>query len=332
MAATADSTEKPSSMAAQPAEEIMANGTVLRIFEKVIASDCVIKNQQRGDPELTWQQKLQILTPILQSTPGVFLTRFGSILGNQELDYFYSIGDHDLQYHVEVLRREVKQSKHRRKNRRLKAISELTANTDYFSEEAMQARNPLLYEQTIGQYLSEEEKEEKLAAAASRHNDCTLSSLIFENMDRRCVLERLKRQTEKEEEQLEEEDDDEEEEEEEEAGCDEKAVCSSFTVSSDPKVANVEKKMLKQEFIKAMQQSFLRGEDRDFDYSTVDQNEAYDDLHAIAQDDEDSYFDSEQPSLFEGDHHSPPQFGSEDLNSGTGMGPNDMCEKSIVER
>ena len=81
-----------------------------------------------------------------------------------------------------------------------------------------------------------------------------------------------------------------------------------------------------------MQQSFLRGEDRDFDYSTVDQNEAYDDLHAIAQDDEDSYFDSEQPSLFEGEHRPPPQFGSEDSNSGTGLGPNDMCEKSIVER
>ena len=46
-----------------------------------------------------------------------------NVLGERELDYFHKVGNHDIQYNVEVLRRELKRSKHRRNNRRLKAVS-----------------------------------------------------------------------------------------------------------------------------------------------------------------------------------------------------------------
>ena len=281
-------------------EDMLHNESVLRMFEKVIASNRIIKNQQRSEPELTRDQKLEVLSTLLHNSPGTFLSRFGTLLDEPELDYFLSIDDHDIQYHVEVLKKESSRHKHHLRNRRFNAIRELTANTDYFSEEAMQARNPLLYKQNVGQYLNEEEKEQQLAAAQSRHQDCTLSSLILHKMDIDWVAEKLKRQTEVEEGQIEEEEDDEEEEEDEEAMGEEEAIISTLSISSDPQQAVREKLMLRNEFLKAMQQSFLRGEDTGFDYSSVDHNELYDDFGAMARDDEDAYFDSEQPSLCEG--------------------------------
>ena len=47
-----------------------------------------------------------------------------------------------------------------------------------------------------------------------------------------------------------------------------------------------------------MQERFIQGEDRDyFDYSTVDTNEDFDDLQVRGQDEEDAYFDDEEPSV-----------------------------------
>ena len=311
--------------ATEEENEILHNATVLHMFDKIIASDCIIKNQQKGDPELTKQRKIKILSGILEDTPSAFLTRFGSILGERELDYFHSIGDHEIQYHVEALRREVRLSKHRKNNRRLKAFSELSANTDYFTEEAMQERNPLLYEQTIGQYLSEDEIEQRLADSSKR-SDCTLSSLILTNMNRKMVTDKLRRQIEAEECQIEEEDDDDDEEEEE------KEIISSYSISADPHLAETEKKLLKHEFLIAMQQSFLRGEDTDFDYTSVDQNEMYDDFSAIAQDDEDSYFDSEQPSLLCEHDSSHTQSRNGDTTVGTGLSHSERMETESVNR
>lgn len=44
------------------------------------------------------------------------------------------------------------------KNRRFDALKKMVTEGTYFSEEEMRKRNPLLYEQLVGQYLSEEEK------------------------------------------------------------------------------------------------------------------------------------------------------------------------------
>ena len=46
----------------------------------------------------------------------------------------------------------------------------------------------------------------------------------------------------------------------------------------------------------AMEWRFMSGEDRDFDYTTVDDNESMDDRKQIDQDEEDAYFDSEEPT------------------------------------
>jgi len=66
----------------------------------------------------------------------------------------------------------------------------------------------------------------------------------------------------------------------------------------DPNVAAQEKHMLRQEFLRTMQLSFLSGEDRDFDYSRVDSNERYDSMDMRQQDEEEAYFDKEEPQWY----------------------------------
>ena len=47
------------------------------------------------------------------------------------------------------------------KNRRYGAMQALIKGSSYFSETEMKKRNPLLYEQLVGQHLSEEERKGK---------------------------------------------------------------------------------------------------------------------------------------------------------------------------
>lgn len=254
----------------------------MRMFRKIISSELTIKAQQRGEPDLTEEEKIVTLSALLRDKPATFLMRFGSILDNADLDYFSDSSGYEVEFRVKELRRQLvpANSHTRTRNRRYKCLEELMG-TDYFSEEEMRQRNPLLFRHYIGQYLSEEEA----AEMDSTTTDMSLSSHIMRKMrqDERREKERL--QVEREREQEEEEDTSSEEEEEEEGGMDEGRI----------EVTEGEKILLKREFLRAMQLSFLRGEDKEFDYSSVDSNERYDNVEMQQQDGEDAYFDDEEP-------------------------------------
>ncbi|ORX99747.1 hypothetical protein K493DRAFT_348394 [Basidiobolus meristosporus CBS 931.73] len=57
-----------------------------------------------------------------------------------------------------------------------------------------------------------------------------------------------------------------------------------------------EREDLISEFKDLMKYKFLSGDDKHFDYSKVDTNEEYDDLHQVGEDLEAEYFDSEEPN------------------------------------
>ena len=267
----------------------ITSASEMRMLHKILSSNHIIKSQQRGEPDLTEKQKTDILIDILHQRPGTFLMRFGSLLNEADLSYFDSSEDFEVTFRVKELRKSLSAgSKQKRiRNRRYECLKELTVNTSYFSEEDMRDRNPLLYEYYIGKYLTEEERE----AMDSNRFEMSLSTLIMKNMeiDRRAEL--LRRQQESE--QLEELDSSGSEDEDEE-GC-----AGGMKLSADPDVAAQEKQMLKQEFLRAMQLSFLSGEDKDFDYSKVDSNDQYDSLDHRQQDEEEAYFDQEEPSWCE---------------------------------
>lgn len=95
----------------------------------------------------------------------------------------------------------------------------LRAGGEYFSDEQMRFRAPLLYEQYIGQYLTQEE----LSARAPAHRPpepgapgtaCPLSDLLLQSCQERELQQRLLRQQEEEEACLEEEEEEEDSDEE----------------------------------------------------------------------------------------------------------------------
>ncbi|NWV21352.1 CCD97 protein, partial [Origma solitaria] len=57
-----------------------------------------------------------------------------------------------------------------------------------------------------------------------------------------------------------------------------------------------ERELLRLEFTTRMFQSFLEGQDGDFDYREVDENPELDNLDIVSRDLEEKYFDEEEPS------------------------------------
>ena len=211
--------------------------------------------------------------------------RFGSVLNRNDLSYFAGSTDYEVVFRVKELEKELAPRNKQRKtrNRRFECMKEMMEKTNYFSEEEMRQRNPLLFDYYIGQYMSEEE----MAMLDSGDSDMRLSSHIMRKMQLDEMREKLQRQTEREQEQMEEEDTSTEEEEEEEEG--------EMMEEVKAQISESEKRNLRQEFLQTMQLSFLRGEDKMFDYSKVDSDERYDSISILQQDHEDAYFDAEKP-------------------------------------
>lgn len=168
-----------------------------------------------------------------------------------------------------------------RRNRRFEAAKRMT---DYFTEDEMKKRNPLLYERLIGRYLTEEEKAVKDRVDMS---NCSLSKIILEHLDLNRERDLKKKQRDEEEEanmeEFEESDESEADSDSDESG----AAGQSKEVTDDFRQRK------KEEFLKIMYQSFIDGRDLGFDYSRVDDNSEFDDLDLRERDDEDKYFDEE---------------------------------------
>ena len=287
--------EVPTQSAPGPLCTTAASAAELRALHRVVSSGSPIKSQQRGEADYTQAQKLEFLADILHRTPAVFLQRFGSVLAEDDLKLFESESDYEVQFYLKELRKRLGNSKYtsnRVKNRRFECLKELMENSSYFSDEAMRERNPLLFEQYVGHYLTEDEKDR----LERNLHDMSLSSLIMKNMDIDERQRRLKQQQDIEQTQLEESDSSSDETDEGPQSVSKKQPTTEpMKLSSDPDIAAREKAMLKQELLRAMQLRFMSGQDEDFDYTQVDTNEKYDSLEQRRQDDEDAYFDNEEP-------------------------------------
>ena len=166
-------------MAASTTEKEV-HGQVTNMLFQVANSDAVVKSQQRGEPDLTVDEKVTILQGILDRSPGSFLMRFGKYLVEEDLRNFDHLkGDYEIDFHLKEVKNilDTKKKKTGVRNRRFECLQRLMKDSDYFSEEQMRKRSPLLYEEYIGQYLSEEEKFER--DKAEMGNDPTLSELLM---------------------------------------------------------------------------------------------------------------------------------------------------------
>ncbi|KAL0106587.1 hypothetical protein PUN28_016347 [Cardiocondyla obscurior] len=287
-----------------------------KFLNYVANSKAIFKSQQKEEPELTFEEKRAIAEKLLEKSQCLFLSKFGHYLKVEHLEYFGKSQDYETVYHVNRLRRYFNNSTRRIdiRNRRYEALKMLIEKGDYFSECEMMKRNPLLYEHLVGQYLTEEEKKTRDTFDTK---SITYIDILMETVERDKLQKHLKNQQEEEDEVREENDSDDDEESdassiEFETNCDkqkhrrwgedlnekehkDKDRDKKLQNSKMHKISNQEIKLLRQEFITNMYQSFLDGKDRDFDYSTVDDNEAYDNVELRSQDEEEKYFDSEAP-------------------------------------
>ncbi|XP_056371518.1 coiled-coil domain-containing protein 97 isoform X2 [Oenanthe melanoleuca] len=163
----------------------------------------------------------------------------------------------------------------RLRNRRFAALQELLRGGEYFSEEQMRLRAPALFHHYIGRFRDPKTPGNPKTLPGEPQKATGPPQNLRELLLR--ALEESPAEAEQEEEEEEDDEDDE--------GEDEERI---------PDAA--EQELLRLEFTSRMYQSFLEGQDGDFDYSQVDENPDLDDLELLSRDLEDRYFDEEEPS------------------------------------
>lgn len=267
---------------------------VSAMLHAIAASHLPVCSQQQGEPDLTEPEKVAILGQLYHKKPLVFLERFRTGLREEHLACFGHLrGDHRADFYcAEVARQGTARPRTLRtrlRNRRYAALRELIQGGEYFSDEQMRFRAPLLYEQYIGQYLTQEELNARTPAPQAPRSGSPgtpaypLSDLLFQSYQERELQQKLLRQQEEEEACFEEEEDSDEE--------DQRSDKDSEAWVPDSE----ERLILREEFTSRMHQRFLDGKDGGFDYSTVDDNPDFDNLDIVARDEEDRYFDEEEP-------------------------------------
>jgi len=205
--------------------------------------------------------------------------KYGGLLLEHHLSYFQKINDFEVMYRLRELQRHMSQKSREvvRRNRRFECLKELMDEGVYFCEKEMRQRDPLLYEHYIGQYLTADER----VALDQQCSDILLSDKILHKADVDRREELLQHQREQEEMVEEEEESSEEED---------------NSTTDNTNITEKEKRIMHQEFLRVMQLRFLNGEEREFDYSKVDSNVEYDSIEQRCIDEEEKYFDSEEPS------------------------------------
>ncbi|RUS85273.1 hypothetical protein EGW08_006974 [Elysia chlorotica] len=262
------------------------------VMKRLIVTDAHFKHQQRGEPDLTPEEKSDIASKILEKSPVLFLERFSKFLTSEDLDFFEDQRqDYGVSFYISEIKQRCKDTKHNViKNRRYQALQELIEQGEYFSEEEMKWRDPLLFDQMVGQYVDESEKEEKDEAEIDR-SDVRFSTILLKHMDTQASKQFYDVLKEREEEQLEESDDDTSEEEEIEDNTSEPNQEENLDVE---KSMEIERNQMRGEFLRIMQERFLAGDDKEFDYSKIDSNTDYDSLDILGHDAEEKYFDDEE--------------------------------------
>ncbi|RZC35045.1 DUF2052 domain containing protein [Asbolus verrucosus] len=264
------------------------------------------KSQQRGESDLTKQEKTDIALEIYNKSKLNFLVRFGKYLQKNQLQFFQQFTENcDESSEITIVLKEFLESVKKDgqinvRNRRFEALKQMVQEDSYFSEIEMMKRNPLLYEQLIGQYLTEEERKERHKINVDEQS--TLVKVLLEGIERDDAKKKKEQQEEDEIGMMQEEEDSEDSDEfpalqptySQWGEFDEDRKIKSVK-KSRKKITSEEQELLKEEFVSSMYQNFLDGKDEDFDYNSVDNNDKYDNTEMKEYDEEDKYFDSEEP-------------------------------------
>jgi hypothetical protein len=254
------------------------------LFNKIITNKkAIIKLQQRNDVELSDEEKLKILKELFDNNLNVFLEKYWPHFNTNEylklIQPKTSKENELFNYYLNKINEPLNKKKSKIKNRRYEALQRLIKQGDYFSDESMKSREPLLYSNMIEKFNTQIVDLEPTASQVG-----VLSSFLMRTLENMNHTERVNRLKENEI----------DEREEEEISDEEKDESEYETDEDENQISHDEKQKYRQDFIQIMYNKFLNGEDVNFDYETVDFNEEYDDLNVLNQDQQDKYFDDEE--------------------------------------
>jgi hypothetical protein len=236
------------------------------MFKRIINSDATIKLQQRNEIELNENEKLLCLEQLYNKNKKVFLEKYFNYLSTDDVFMFDIIkNDPVVDYYLSKICEPIGKKSAKVKNRRYEALQRLIRQGDYFDDESMKSREPLLYEQMIGKYEKHDETTSG-EAGGTMH----LTDFLMKHLENVSYSDRLKEM--RISEGIEESEEEEEEEEEEDEDEDERVH-------------------MRDEFVSIMHRKFLDGEDLNFDYRAVDFNDDYDNIEIVSRDLEEKYFD-----------------------------------------
>ncbi|EDW64799.1 coiled-coil domain-containing protein 97 [Drosophila virilis] len=281
-------------------------------------ANIIFKSQQIDDPELNLSEKQQIAQDAFHKNRETFLIRFGSYLDERQLSDFQSLGvqepikpDENLE-EICLLLDDFKRKLHTRsvcvKNRRYHAMEQLLQKGEYFSEHEMMQRAPELYQELVGQYLTEQERKQRDSYDVRNTSFSGILMHTLEQKQRDELLQQVDSGSEMQSLPAPAANVDCEVP----AACrkqwggfedDEPVACSTSrtTQHAAAPVSRIttaeyynpgERELLRNEFMGLMKERFLSGQDKDFDYTAVDDNAQLDDLKQIERDEEDAYFES----------------------------------------
>lgn len=269
------------------------------ILNYVSKSAATFKSQQKGEPELTFEEKRVIAKKLFEKSCCLFLSKFGHYLKVEHLEYFSENEDYETAYHINRLRRYFNNlTRHVDiRNRRYEALKMLIEKGEYFSECEMMKRNPLLYDHLVGQYLTEEEKKARdtLDTRSVNYVDVLMETIERDKLQKHLKLQQKEEDSVREENDSDDDDDDDENDDEKDNNEKDSVTsktsdsskqthfrwgCINDTIDNNdknkdktlqnnkiqPKMSNEEIQLLRQEFLTTMYQSFLDGKDKDFDY------------------------------------------------------------------
>ncbi|XP_070496978.1 coiled-coil domain-containing protein 97 [Chironomus tepperi] len=287
------------------------------------------KHQQKDEDDLQIDEKKVILTDILANSHSNFLARFGMMLKKEHLKYFES-QDYD-EKQEELVKEQIKKLyynlDHERtliKNRRYVAMIKLINEKEYFSDIEMERRNPVLYNELVGKFISPAERAKRRRPNAETS---TLVDVLLNQIDYDETCENAKKQRELEGENSRQSFDSESDVESshmqwgnfdnEDVDCSRKSK-SRRKRNADILITAGERDLLRDEFLGIMYNDFLTGRDTEFfDYSQVDKNEEYDDMSLEKdQDFEDKYFDEDSQNVSQenGDKITKPEESEDELD------------------
>lgn len=288
----------------------------------VFENKAYFRSQQINDPDITDNERRTICEELLHQSHKKFLFRFGSHIQEKHLSFFenqrYSSDDeYEIKYLLTQIRTKLKNRVRDVRNRRYVALQKMLDSTTYFSEKEMMSREPLLYEQLIGRYMTDGERRLRDGV----EGDTVYSGVLLDRISKKHVSE-LKEQQENDEQCLAEYDSDGSADADHSMGHKNGIIndnlfpqtpasfrqhwgefdikdCGTSKAVAVPKqnyITAAEKDLLKEEFIGIMHSKFLSGEDADFNYADVDDNLDYDHIELQSQDQEDKYFDEDDDS------------------------------------